>query len=61
MKHKITFSINIYYINESLVIGSDDMFQLAHMLVVSELSAVSVAISVYFQFLGRKEIFRATH
>ena len=61
MKHKITFSINIYYINESLVIGSSDMVQFAHRLGGSELSAVSVAISVYFQFLGQKEIFGATH
>ena len=45
----------------SLVVGSNDMMQFAHRLVDSELSAVSVAISVYFQFLGRKEIFGATH
>ena len=48
MKPKITFSKNIYYINESLVIGSSDMVQFAHKLGDSELSAVSVAISVYF-------------
>ena len=35
-------------INESLVIGSSDMVQFAHKLGDSELSAVSVAISVYF-------------
>ena len=61
MKPQITFSINIYYINESPVVRSNDMIQFAHRFVGSELSAVFEAILVYFRFLGRKEIFGATH
>ena len=61
MKQKITFSINIYDINESLVMGANDMVHFVHMFVDSELSAVFVAISVFFQFQGRKEIFGTAH